>query len=182
MLRIENIGGGTNKMIEKGEFINKLNDEINISFREYEDNEFKGLFEEYQNRLADSDYDTCECRCSLYAFGRLCDLRIQKLIKICDLEDSDIAVSSTIEDEKCSHNFSRLALLLKTAIIKIIIKMELLCANDEIENEGCNLNSKEINIYDEYYDDLGCSKKDMELLENLMGEFVEFDPYLRITQ
>lgn len=190
-------------MITGEEFIDALGDEINSLFNkldaECKENEYKkDLYSEYRellqrflNCIADSNYDIWECRGSFSALGTICNIRTQKLMDESSTDDSNVssveskdAAAKVISD--CKRHITTITSIstLQAEIIKVAIKMQMLVvSNLDKSGKGGSNNSDENDKIsenaDEFYDDLGCSKHEMELLESLMGEFPEFDPYLR---
>lgn len=190
-------------MISKEEFINVLGDDIgslcdklDLESIEHEDKkelylEYKGLMTRFLNCIADSNYDVWECRESFHALMTACNMRVQQFVEESNADDFDMtcvepreAAKNVIRD--CKNNITTISSVttLHLALIKIAIKMQILVVSnldesDKGESNNSDKNHEQNENADEFYDDLGCSKHEIELLEGLMGEFTEFDSYLR---
>lgn len=195
-------------MKTKEEFLDALSGEIEKICKEYESDveenqdkielfsEYKELLETFQKKILGSNYDVTECKSSLVALGSVCQIRLQKIADILEHNDPEITDDMSTEEMKAvvSSQFSNLKTGLTATIVngnihRIIINIirpsdsELDELKEKLEKLGDSA-FEEIAIEmnedsDEYYFDIGCSRHDAEFLENLMGEFTEFDEFLR---
>lgn len=156
--------------------------------------EYKKLFQTYMMRLSESEYDVNECKGSLTALGSVCQKRLDKIVDMMESDDVDITEDLSVDEMKSS--VSKLFDSLGTGLTATIVKADIfriianLTSPSESEiNEALNKLSQladlEIDVAnikvnadmedDIYREDLGCSMREVRLLENLMGPFSEFD-------
>lgn len=188
-------------MTTKEVFIETIKNGINTQLMNCENesekmelfSECKELFEDYCKNLTASNYDIWECRYSLGALGVLCSIRLSQHLdeasKKCCEEPWNMSEEEwhmMIGNNWRSFGKGLNASLVKQAIFLVIIeanspsKGDLSEMRKSIEKlKVSNDSSQKKSVDDVYFKEIGCYKQDMELLEGLMGEFAEFDPYLR---
>lgn len=192
-------------MDKNKEFVDSLRQEIN-ALSEYYDKfdeagrgkkqfaEYRELFETLLIKLEESDYDIVDSKACMQALGTICDLRLQGFIEKINVGepefDVDVAHQDTFESsiEFLNNSIERVpAFSIKNSIMLMALKavrpkwgacetIKNLSESQKAEM-GTNLNT----FYRSVDDNLRCSKRGAELLENLMGEFSEFDSFLERT-
>lgn len=160
--------------------------------------EYRKLIEDFLTRVTDSDYDADEYMGCFRGMAGLCIARLQKIESI--LEDNYAEFTDDMTNDEMLTIVCNQFRNLKKGSTAVFLKMKLLKAfqsvtlpnkseleamleklasieEDGIEYVDVLMNEDDGN--DSFCMDLGCSISDRKLLEGLMGEFPEFDEYLR---
>lgn len=192
-------------MEKNKEFVDSLRREVNLLIEYYDDfdengrgqrqfTEYRELFETLLMKLEESDYDIVDCKACALALGKVCDLRLQDFIEKINVDEPEFE-----EDAPWQRMFKDTIEFLNNSIervpafsIKNSIMLMVLKASDFkwgacetiknlSESEKAKMGTRFNNFYRSLDDNWQCSKQGAELLENLMGEFTEFDSFLERT-
>lgn len=192
-------------MDKNREFVDSLRQEIN-ALGEYYDKfdeagrgkkqfaEYRELFETFLMKLEAADYDIVDCKACMQALGTICDLRLQGFIEKINVDEPEFE-----EDAPWQYMFEVNIGFLNNSIERVpafsikhsILLMALKAVRPKwgacetiknlSESQKAEMGTKLNTFYRSVDDDLRCSKRGAELLENLMGEFSEFDAFLERT-
>ena len=192
-------------MEKNKEFVESLRQEVNALIEYYDDFDEEGRgkrqFAEYRElletlliKLEESDYDIVDSKACTQALGAVCDLRLQEFIEKINVDEPEFE-----EDAPWQYMFEVNIGFLNNSIERVpafsIKHSILLMAHKAVrpkwgacetiknlsESQKAEMGTKLNTFYRSVDDDLRCSKRGAELLENLMGEFSEFDAFLERT-
>lgn len=170
--------------------------------------EYTYLFEIFMLRVAEAGYDGIEFQASLQALGAVLDVRLQQAVEEINLNEPAVEeldsiseseyvklekekddIENTIDYLKNSIKFAQISSI-KQVIMLMVFKMtrpKLVLR--EIKRTMPLEDGSHMAMYADKYNryiatldvDFGCSKYGVNLLEDIMGQFVEFDYILGRT-
>ena len=187
------------------EFVDSLRQEIdklNLYYENFDEDgggqrqfaEYQELFEKLLMKLEESEYDIIACKACMQALGTICDLRLQNFIEKINVDEPEYDDDATWQEmidltiEHLNNSIVRIpAFSIRHSIMLMVLKASDFkwgaceTIKNLSESEKAKMGTRFNNFYRSLDDDWQCSKQGAELLENLMGEFTEFDSFLERT-